>query len=541
MSKTFLLVESVNIYKSVYDTDQLSVIRGTSFMLKNAITAITDKFAEPLTNISSEDDNSLKQLQAISTGASSGLYEVINGFSGIKAAEDVIDFLRDEIFQFHLLPILVEYCEADNLIEAKQRLFAQLRFSQLQSVTVVPDYVDALQNVSGVCQLEGVRCLSSHPEQRKVQGDISKKLSDSVFKRLEYGRDARNSYYARELEELSEKTSDYAFTNDIEALATGTGDFPLNHKVAVVYMDGNGFGSLQQDIIGKQTDYQSQIDAQRQFDTRLQTLRKQLLESILKEIHQTPSRFPVMFTVNKEIRFETLLWGGDEMLFVMPAWIGFEFIQFVFEKTANWEIDGIPLTHATGIVFCHSKTPIRIIRDVAQTMLADQIKESRHDEVEGRSLNAFDYLVLESIDYPANQDIADYTSRRYGVAAQYRPAWLVPNLQWTTIKMELEKIVHGKLLGKRQLYIIADALRTLDVRTESGEKALNTLEQRLLSVAEDTPALEDALDQVYLLFAHNTTSRTKAKPTERAWMWLHLLELWDYLLPVTKPQALEHP
>ena len=38
MGHHFLLVEGVNLYANIYDTDQFSVIRGSSFLYKDAIT-----------------------------------------------------------------------------------------------------------------------------------------------------------------------------------------------------------------------------------------------------------------------------------------------------------------------------------------------------------------------------------------------------------------------------------------------------------------------------------------------------------------------
>ena len=37
MDQHYILVEGINIYANVFDTNQLSVIRGSSFLLKRAI------------------------------------------------------------------------------------------------------------------------------------------------------------------------------------------------------------------------------------------------------------------------------------------------------------------------------------------------------------------------------------------------------------------------------------------------------------------------------------------------------------------------
>ena len=82
MTQFYILVEGINIYANVFDTKQLSVIRGSSFLFKKAIdhltehAAIKDKFI------------------ALSTGASSGLYLVNNG-------ESVTEIVLEIETEFH--------------------------------------------------------------------------------------------------------------------------------------------------------------------------------------------------------------------------------------------------------------------------------------------------------------------------------------------------------------------------------------------------------------------------------------------------------
>ena len=100
------------------------------------------------------------------------------------------------------------------------------------------------------------------------------------------------------------------------------------------------------------------------------------------------------FKSGKQIRLEVLLWGGDEILIVVPAWRGFRTLQLFYEIMQGAKFENEPLTFAGGIVFSQANTPIYRLRNLAKE-LADIVKENSNKE------NAFDYLILESIDYPS--------------------------------------------------------------------------------------------------------------------------------------------
>ncbi len=242
------------------------------------------------------------------------------------------------------------------------------------------------------------------------------------------------------------------------------------------------------------------------------------------------------------LRLETLQWGGDESLLVVPAWIGMDLLQHFFHHTKSWK----PLTHAAGIVFCSAKSPIRQIQALARE-LAESVKNSKG----GRDDNFFDYMVLESVDYPTEADLKQTFEIRYGPLAATRPAKLRPCADWPEMKKRLGELLSERLIPRRQAYGLVrqfagaelveifdggEALGGWNDVTNLETKAerlcpLALAERRLLDTAEDCQGLIDAMPELFDFF----DVRDREDPIARAWMWIHLVELWDYLVPIEKP------
>lgn len=539
ISETYVLVEGVNIVETLLDTDQLSVIRGTSFLYKTAIEFVAETFSEALA--------------PLSTGASSGLFMLRSSQTEKAITTRIEEALRTHP-QLSLLTILVVSESSPSLLEAKERLLAKLRFLQLQHLSQVPDLNAA--SATSPCGIEGTRGVSAH-RQLAVRG-TKRPVSDSVFLRWQYGREQRNSYYQNLLNDAA--LADLSFTDDFESLAA-CDDFPhlnqqLNNKVAVIYIDGNGFGALQRRVLQAAEESggsAAALDAQRHFDQRISEFHKAFLLSILQEL-QSNQRFPEAINRHGQLCFETLLWGGDEMLFVMPARFGFEFIQAFFQQAATWFIDipdvhggfeSVPLTYSAGVVFCHAKTPIRITRELARSMLADRMKASMR--ASGLAMqNVWDYLVLESIDYPVDSDFDAYTATRYGaLLAASRPAFIPPCDDWATpqdssaIRQALHDLLQDELLPNSRLYDIVTTIvdsHTLSHHETSMQDIAKAIQRLYTLAGNDEAHLKDALHYCAQLFALDF-----AVPREQAWVWLHLLELKDYIFPLVDSPATDLP
>lgn len=524
MSQAYLLVEGVNIYPNVLDTDQLSVIRGSSFILKRAIDHIKNHFND--------------KLKAVTTGASSGLFLVTTECDINRLVVDIAIQLEKSPHRYFTFAI--EHCHADDLLKAKEQLHAQLRFNQMGAISVVPDHFDKNSLGKQPCELEGRRIASK--EKRTVQG-ATRTLSASVCDRLNIGRKERQSFYFNEgnISDI-EVLKKYGFTDDLEALSKREDDSKLNNKMAVIYLDGNKFSDIQRTVLNNAND---QLKAQTHFDDYVKGVRANFLkETLLEMIKGDNSRFPNAITKNNDgddiIRLETLLWGGDEMLFVVPAWLGFELLQSFFQASATWQVDNEKLTHAAGIVFCSTKTPIRIIREIAQS-LADNIKNKLGEK---RKKNSWDYMVLESIDYPITNNIDHFNQERYGnTLATCRPKYFSPaEGGWTACKEMLNHLVGNNLLTKRQLYKIVESLIQQQIPA-----AIQWCDLVTPGSFPDTATAQDKAERRMLLLLLESNQRQELMDTlpelatklfgidlmqieTRAWFWLNLIELWDYLV-----------
>ena len=89
------------------------------------------------------------------------------------------------------------------------------------------------------------------------------------------------------------------------------------------------------------------------------------------------------------LRFETLLFGGEDVTFVAPAWLGWWLAVRFFEITKDWTVGDaeiatacaqcarpvpdrggreLPMRFSAGLVFCSAKTPIRAAKKLAEDL-----------------------------------------------------------------------------------------------------------------------------------------------------------------------------
>lgn len=514
----FLQIEAVNIYATVFDTDQLSVIRGSSFLLKQAIESIA------------EYDQFKQYLTPLSTGASIGLFGIQppdTPASDITAlAERIIHFLNDTKHPFHPFTFLVSTTAETDFQTAKMALMSQIRRQQLRAPSFSID--KTTQTPRRPCSVEG---------RRAALGSSPNAMSDSVALRKKAGIDQRRHFYTRALQlenntgeesvewqRLQQFVRDTRLTDDLKSLGRNANYPQLNDKIAIIYMDGNGFGKLQKALVHTPAD-------QITFDHHLQTKRRQLLAEILLKFIQLDD----YATDDDKLRFEALLWGGDELTFICPAWLGFDLLYTLFNLMEGWKTAANEhnLTHAAGMVLCRANTPIYKTRQLA-TELAEHVKQCSREE------NLFEYLVLESMDTPSATDIGDLFQQRYhGLGeAQYRQP-LMPVRNWQAYKEELRDDLAQ--LPRSQVYHVATLVTRETTYAFQHDNDLNAtpfeaFEHRLATLM-GANAYHRVCEHLCTLFHPLTTTEQtypQLSPKRRAWLWLHLTELWDYLAPYRK-------
>jgi hypothetical protein len=215
-----------------------------------------------------------------------------------------------------------------------------------------------------------------------------------------------------------------------------------------------------------------------------------VLTALLNEIKSDP-----VWLNNEKLRFETLLWGGDEIIWVVPAWKGWwtlaRFYKHVVETP--WEFPpGKTLTLAAGLVFCHHNAPIHRIMRLAKT-LGDLAKHDRN-----RNLAA--YQILETFDH-AGPDVEAFRANRCPPGTS--PPGLL--LNGDAMMQAIGSVTNlKKVLPKRRLqHLVQDLYKEISPPAKPWEDLGETMVSLLSSI------------------------RTCFGESNAA--WLHLLDLWDYI------------
>ncbi|NIZ11935.1 hypothetical protein [Phaeobacter sp. HF9A] len=167
----------------------------------------------------------------------------------------------------------------------------------------------------------------------------------------------------------------------------------LRSNICVLNMDGNSFGKLRLNV--------RDMEEYRALSNYLDILKAGLLAQILTWIRADKEMRDASGAL---ARFETLLWGGDEFTFVLPAWKGWELAQEIHAAVKKWQTpDGEELTFATGLAFGPHNAPIRDLKAAAE-QLADHAKEAKPNA----AWQAIAYEGVDRIHFLPDQFRADW-------------------------------------------------------------------------------------------------------------------------------------
>jgi hypothetical protein len=375
--KFYLRMEGVNLANFVYDTQDLSTVRGGGLLLLGAVT-------EVLQNITSV------KLFPLNAGASSGIFQFdeIDPVAAERVRNEVEAFLHNHPQLRHATFVVDIQSAGSNFVNDRESLLARNRWRQIRQPSLAAP-VWNIQAEIGVCEIDRVR-----PATRSMPGPEGKieRVSESVQARREFGRNQKQQFYQRE----TGKGIQRDFAQYFDELSHDPDRGNLHRKIAVIYLDGNSFGKLQNAEC-------TTPEKQQQFDSTVKSYRRKLLKALLKVLENDQGGW---VSKHDRYRLETLLWGGDEIIWVVPAWQGWNTLNLFYQQSREWRFEGHPLTHAAGLVFCHHNAPIHRITDLARN-LAELAKDKN------RQQNLFAYLVLESFDH-VGRDLRPFLEQRYG-------------------------------------------------------------------------------------------------------------------------------
>lgn len=548
----YLRVEAVNLANFVYDTSDLATTRGGGVLLLDAMECVVEptimkhlpetdcinfsnvkkdlcrkksnitkstctskekkaaenKIKTKLDEVKQAEKNEQSCLATITKGASWGLF---NFETDPTTAEKILtEILRnfETIAPYKHATFVINLYEAgidEKYTSCRSKAQTLNRWQQLQKPSLT-----IYREGKGICTYDKVR-----PADNKypLPTDKYEYLSEAVHCRREYGikikKDAKE-FYVKRTGNLT--FNNLELTNDFTELSSCKPDSKLGNlggKIAFIYIDGNKFGRRQQDC--------KDIPQQRDFDQKTRKGREKLLNEILSQI--TADKGKHYWFNDTKLRLETLLWGGDEIIWVVPAWQGWWMLN-EFYKLAQEHIrlPGEELYHGASLVFCNHKAPIQTIDNLARS-LADGF--AKKDPFKKRNMIA--YQVLESFDHAGSNLMGHRRMLIDGLSE------IVSDLLIDAENMdEIEKCILAlkKIdFPKRKIYQIVHSFRRgkTDDAKALYQKIVDPNDCDIEEKKQKKTEIKRLLEQLKILF--NVCNEEPLSDI----FWLHLLELWDYV------------
>jgi hypothetical protein len=403
-TKVLISIEGKNIESSVLDTNDISVQRGGSYELLDTALAAGEKLAAKA------------GIETVSLGASKAVFIATteNAADALKVLGSIVESNEKKMFSNFVTSI--PFTNDTDFGLAEKKSVAVSGWRQLQRPTVgIPTLNAPTSDIKfKVCEFDRVRPMVK----REKKGETPIEISQFVYDRRRRGIKLRSGtptikdIYSRIFIAAGAapiKSDLYSsYTDDLNQLAIPDGpqkaqfDFRMHNKIAILYADGNKFGSTSAD--------EAKVSSTRltQWDTHVRGLRAKLLATVLDRTQANPlmryERDEEGKVKQQLLRLETLEWGGDELMWVVPAFMGFELARLFIEETKTWQYTAEPnattkeLHHGLGLVFCHHKAPIARIRKLAKK-LGELAKPKQGEADETRlvwsALESFDHLGLE--------------------------------------------------------------------------------------------------------------------------------------------------
>jgi hypothetical protein len=404
MPDTLLRVEGVNFGATILDTDDLSTIRGASLAYLRAPGLVFDALRRHYAAV-----------EALWTGASVGV-ALIRGAEDQDAVRRRVRELlydpADELAELReVLPHLT-FCVAavpasTNYLADADTLIAAIRVQQLGQPTVDIPLPGSLQRP---CRIDGVRPAIAE----EWTGAGRRPMSASVAARRRYGRRMRQDLYRVEVRPQLFDQLPGRFADSFPELVQDCPDeLPpsLRQKMALLYLDGNKFGRTRRGFATRSQ------EADIEFSEHVKARRRVLMQDLIGHLVDLPDM--TLSTKNQhgrpvdKFRFETLLWGGDEALFVLPGWRGIEALDVVMQSLDDpgWVLGDLQLTHSVGLLICDAKVPIRASEALVKRLCEDAKATLPADLSQQRTVAQF--LILESFEPP--DLLADFRRPLYGI------------------------------------------------------------------------------------------------------------------------------
>lgn len=563
---TFLLrVEAVNLAHVVYDTHDLSTIRGGGLAVLNGPRR---DVLEKLKAATAPDGTawSVQNPSLITSGPSLAVFgfESTDVVTAGDVRDHVVKWLTSDATLKHATFVVKMMLRSDeqtagNFRRDSESLLARTRWGQMQQCRLaIPTIEVAIAEEPRTAQRScGIDFVRPATHQHPVLNDAKKMVSESVSTRSLYGFKRKQGFYLEEVGWHAPDESSMAWNfHQIAARGPHRVGYDrakpdplsrLHDKLAVIYIDGNKFGK-------QQLAYVNDEARQKKWDEHVQSFRKQVLKTLLDQT-ALDDGWKCQLGDQEVTRLETLLWGGDELMWVVPAWKGWSTVQLFLEEaekfyrsfeaappqiprpatparggsrsvpnmnlprrqTAPTAVAAVPtqlqrLTHAVGLVFCHADAPIQRVRKLAEDLcgLGKDRNERTHGTKEGSYKSYSDivsYAVLESFDQLGG-DVLE--ARRRHFPERSRENAEIRNAL-TRTREEFRELTDVLSMVKQSGFPRGSVYRVVRAWQAGHEQDFN----RWLTRGErEGGKIPESL-----------------RKFEQGHLWLHVAELWDYVHP----------
>jgi hypothetical protein len=363
--RVYIWVEGVQFDRTIYDTEDVATIRGSSMYLEGLAEAL-DKVLAPL-GATLTDFGASRAVFRFDDRAKPGL------------ATALAAFCTSDIWQHFCL--IHGFGDSDT----SARTEASLR--QLRGWSIP---LSGPISAKGPDALDGVRPATL--EDRRPENKI-RFLSPSVMARRKNGLKNRPNSFADPM--VPPPTFE-----DIVTFPKNTLQMPevVRGKLAVVVADGIGIGDLRKT-------YPAGPD----FAKAIQTFRNRISRAVVDWV-QDKDRGKALIGTRTEDgqdklfpRLDVLVWGGDDMTFVLPASHLLEFLEMLIGEFDQPFANGkSALPHRIGCIIANHKVPIRQMRALAsdaEGRLKQVAKAAAADTFKGKSLFSIDIFESAALPY----------------------------------------------------------------------------------------------------------------------------------------------
>lgn len=366
--KTLLArVAACNFSETIFDTDDLSAIRGGSLLLL--------EFPDKLIQLFKDKRH---KVDVTAQGASELLFRTSASDADInKICELFYNSPPYSHFTFvHAVAPLLNDAGFKGALDVVVRGCNEKQYRQ----PTVKDYAAG----GVVCEFTGVLPADSDKK------DKEKPVSASIKSRRNAGRRAKQDFYVEyqdaPIPDAKEFANEFSHMRPNADESAGLPE-SLKGKMAVLYLDGNGFRTIRKD-------HSETPEAYKKFSDNVTAHRRKLLTDVVKHVVDTDNNHDVL-------RLETLLWGGDEVMWVLPAFAAWEFMKVVQKNLNDESIWGKQLTHSCGLLIAPYKAPIKDLRALAES-LGDAAKDCPKGKEcpDGRNMNGVQIEFIKGFDLP---------------------------------------------------------------------------------------------------------------------------------------------